>query len=61
MQFVIERTLFGLNMNEIGWIFIAISLTGISLLALGYLLHDIWLCDIERSCEDETEFQPEDI
>lgn len=61
MQFVIERTLFGIHTNELGWILIAIAVTGLSILAIYYILHDIWLQDIQRSCEDETETEEQTI
>lgn len=57
MQFVVERQLFGMSMFEIGWIFISISLTGIMVMCIAYLLYGIWYDDIQRSCEDETEFE----
>ena len=61
MQFVVERQLFGLSMFEIGWIFISISLTGIMVMCIAYLLYGIWLDDIQRSCErEDAEFETED-
>ncbi len=62
MQFVTERQLFGMSMFEIGWIFISISLTGLTVMAIAYLLYGIWYDDIQRSCErEEAEFNTEDI
>ena len=57
MQFVVERNIFGISTIGVGWILIAFALTGLSILAVYYILHDIWINEISRACDDEDELE----